>query len=350
MFLRLLLSVLFVLHSVSFAMDELHEDKKLSEIEIAQQEVDEERKLWQSLPQEKQGAYKLIRLYEKQDDPMFVARYLRYQDVPILVIDPAGDNENMYGIDPYTQWFYKDPDKQFFEEYPTIVERGCSIAEDIKKQYSNSYKGTLGSSLYSSVFLGKDEDIMYEFAKMDKLLQGSKLDIHCVHLSAITVAIKCPLVKNNGLELLLQREKKISAPQMKSEFRCAKGYDLLKLAAQSENKDVFELVAHQDPYNSNRTLYSICEIVKTHLDRMRNDNCTFDQEHIDIFICEGGMTTAEVRGMNYVDRILRGKVIDEERATIANWESVIDNSNRGNSNKYLESQRLLRRVQENNSQ
>jgi hypothetical protein len=351
MFLRLLLSALFVLHGVSFSMivrykSEDHKQRVESSVRgyMASQEIIEEKKRWQSLPKEEQGLYKLIRLYEKQDNPKFVTRYLKNQDVPIFLVVIAG-NQKMYGIDPYTEWFYKNPDKQTFTADQEIAKRGRSFAESIKRKYPDTYKGAIDISLHSSVIFGKDEDIVYEFGKMDKLLQGYNLNIHQINSRAISCAIKYHFVKNNALELLLQREKQLSASWMNDEDRCVSGYSLLRVAA--KNKEVFELVAHKDPYNSNIMLYSRFFKMMTHLDRMKNeDSNIFDQEHIDIFVRQGGMSAVEVERMDQVDRILQGKITEEELFIKNVWEQIISNSNSDHSNKYLESQIILSDVQE----
>jgi hypothetical protein len=310
---------------------------------MEKQEIVEERKRWQRLPQEEQGKYKLARLYKKQDNPKFVARYLKHQNVSIFLISP-NDNENMFGIDPYAKKFYKNPDEQIFTADPEIVKIGYLITENIKKLYPRSYVGATDSCI-NSVLFGKDEDVMHEFVKVNESLQYNIQGRHLNNLGSIIVAIKYPCVKNNALEFLLQQEKQLNALLMDKQSRCNIGYTLLKEAAQ--NKKDFELIAHKDPYNSNRMLYFSTFKKMTHLDRMKNeDSNTFDQEHIDIFVREGGMSATEVEGMKQVGRVLRGKITDEELLIRNVLNTVINNSNSDNSNKYLESRILLRDVQE----
>lgn len=350
MFLRLLLAVFTLVHGVSFSMIVHYKDKEAQKrVEnsvrgyIAKQEIIEERKKWQSVPQEEQGKYKLARLYKKQDNPKFVARYLKNQNVPIVLVDILPSKE-LIAIDPYTEWFYKNFDKQIFAKDLEIMERELLMFKDIQQAHP-LYRGAVGVPLYSSVLFGKNEDVAYELEQIDKFVRGADAKVHRLQKSALFCAITYPSVKNNALKMLLQREKKLSAAWMNSQDRCDSGYALLRTAAQ--NKEAFELIAHTDPYHSNRILYPYYSGL-THLDRMKKkvNNGKFDQEHIDIFVREGGMSATEVEGMNQVDRILRGKFTDEELLIKNVWDKIIRDSNSNNSNKYLESQMLLRDIQE----
>ena len=351
MFLRLILAMLSLAHSVSFAMIVHYKNKEAKKrVEssvrqcFARQEIAIEKERWQSLPQEEQAKYKLARLYKKQNNLKFVARYLKNQDVPIFLVSFDKDDTQIYGIDPYAKSFYKNPDKQIFAADPEIVEIGRLKTENIKKVHSRSYKGAI-DSLGSGIVLGKDEDIVHEFVKVDEQLQGHNQVKYFMNIGCIDLAIKYPFVKNNALEILLQREKQLSAFWMGNNQRWDAGYLLLKMV--THDKKAFELVAHKDPYSSNRMLYTnLSGKQRTYLDRMKKKSDMFDQEHIDILVREGGMSVKEVEGMNQVDRILQGKMTLEEIVAENTWKQIIKNSNGENSNKYLESQILLRDTQE----
>lgn len=355
MFLRLLFALLSLLHGVSFSMVLRYKNKEEKErIErsarkcidniksIETHEAWEERKRWESLPQKQQDLYKLERLYEKQDNPNFVTRYLKNQKVPLLLLNIS---KEIFIINPYNESFYRNSDKQTFTKETEIIRIGHVRIETIKSKFPSCVE--LKNSLVGGVFFGRDEDIKKEFEKLDTLCKDNAVEKHGQVFDAIICAIKFTCLKNNALELLLEREKKLSAQWTNYNQRCNWGYTLLIMVV--KDKKIFELVANKDPYNSHRIMYnlSLSEEMLTHLDRMKKiDKDIFDREHIDIFIRDGGgMTVAEVEDMWMVNRILQGKPTPEEIFMNQVWIDGIEICNSNHSNKYLESQRIAREHQ-----
>ncbi|HLJ31562.1 MAG TPA: hypothetical protein VKU36_03945 [Candidatus Babeliales bacterium] len=321
---------------------------------IAAQFAQEERKRWTTLSKEEQDFCKLEKLYRNQDNPKFVIHFLKDHKPAIVLLSLQRDNNNSYrycALNPYDKLFYKEPNKQFFDEDQEIIEYGkrylkrALIQKKLKEKVDIECYATADSLVNTFVF-GDLKDVskaLEEIDNDDDDDSDGNYSFGYILLDAMIVACgDCPRPKNETIELLLSKiQQKVNAGQwnIKDVPFVLNSRELLYSTAQ--NKELFSLIVNKDPYQCNRRIYEDGDQLTTNLEWMMQQKNHFDQEHIDIFLRDGsGMTVAEVQDMQHVERILNNQITDQEDYESMFWDKVITDVNDINNNKYLESLRI----------
>lgn len=331
------MSVLFFVllnNNVSFGMIMKYKNEEMLKSaisygkRIAAKFAQEERERWKALSKEEQDFCKLEKLYKNQNNPKFVANFLRKNFVPVLLVNLGDSTQQIYmSISPYEKSFYREPNKQIFDKDDDIFLQGQCTKIDALVNVSGKYHGDMSNHFISTIICGKKDEVIKE------LDNKQPRDIkHSLIYRAINTALSYPR-KNNALELLLSHEhihtKKWTSKDPRFTFaRFTSAMFLLTKTA--SNKELFELISNKDPYDVNRELYckSIFHQPQTLLEWMKECGEVFDKEHIDIFMREGGgMTTQEVIQMNYVDRILQKTMTFQELEERRNAERIINDIN-----------------------
>ena len=225
-------------------------------------------------------------------------------------------------IDPYERSFYSNPNKQFIGKEKEIEERGLERFKEalLEKGLSElPIEDCINRPLVKATLFGNDEDIVEAWVNIISGNDTGVNDIKCVerYLYASIVASICYCSKqNNGLEFLLARMKDVRetikafneigfgfALGSNVENRGPLSYCLLSLAAQ--NREAFELLSHEDPFNTNQAPWKFFSDKQylTNLERMF-DNRNFDQENIRVYMDNGGMTSKEIEFGDIVERVL----------------------------------------------
>lgn len=350
---KMLCMALASFHGISFSMIPHYKNKENKEIfeksprkyaiSIAAQSGQKERERWATLSKEEQDFCKLEKLYRNQNNPKFVRNFLIKHSIPVLVINMGNAQTKMYGIvSPYEKSFYREPDKQIFDESICIACMRASQQKDAIQKGIGKYQGEFSHPLMSSVICGKDEDILKELQKLNEC--ADKVKHSLVYQSIIGALNYYHRKKNNALELLLSHEQARTKKWANNTMRCIFASKLLCCTA--SDKELFGLISNKDPYNFNRELYaqSTSHQPTTLLDLMKEARDIFDQENIDIFMREGGgMTAEEVTDMEQVERILNKQITFEEEQQREFFEGHMD---RVSNNKYLESLRIQGRLPE----
>jgi hypothetical protein len=297
----------------------------------------------------------LEKLYRNQDNPKFVADFLKDHKPAIVLLSLQRDNNNSYrycAFNPYDKLFYKEPNKQFFDKDEEIIECGkrhlkrALIQKRLKEKIDVECYGTADSLVNTFVF-GDRKDVLKALEEIDNNDDDDDSDgnysFRYILLDAIIVACgDCPRPKNDTIELLLSKiQQKVNAGQwnIKDVPFVLNSRELLYSTAQ--NKELFSLIVNKDPYQCNRRIYEDGDQFTTNLEWVMQQKNHFDQEHIDIFLRDGsGMTVAEVQGMQHIERILNNQITDQEDYESMFWDKVITEVNGINNNKYLESLRI----------
>jgi hypothetical protein len=344
---KMLCLALVVFHGTSFSMIVQYKNKENKEIfeastrkyatRIAAQFAQEERERWAKLPQEEQDFCKLEKIYRNQDNPKLVANLLKKYSVPVLIMGNS-QKKVFWIINPYNKNFYDEPDKQIYMGIEVDIESRFEMRKAIIAGVG-VYKGSIECPLVSSIIFGKDKDILRALSKVDELHPDHS---HTASFGGIITALNYRhREKNNALELLLSHERARTKNWNQLGQRIV--FSNAVLITTAYNKELFELICNKDPYNCNRELFTESEQPMTMLERIKQDKDTFDQEHIDIFMREGGgMTVAEVQDMQKVERILNNQTTHQEVQQRDILERHMTNMNSVDNNKYLESLRIQR--------
>jgi hypothetical protein len=354
------LALVLMSNAISFGMIVRYKDeqsKKAVQASVAsclKPIYEQEKEKVKALPLEEQGLYNLEKLYKNRHNPKFVQKFLRNEDhyVPVMFVQSGGSVKpekgikmSFFEVNPYCPLFYypysKSLPSDFREKFSGIhqkrveeaLKRKCTACAD---KYPNVYQMRRGHDknypLVIASLFGGDEDIRQIFKSRDENLVGEEQYLHYASLAAINY----PNKKNNALELLVpyirQKAKQESLInniggdtdeiETDKEKRVILSYKLL--GASVGNKDIFEFIAQQDPYNANRISiynpfdgYDVEE--RTTLDFMIADKKYFGEENIQTFIHNGGCTAETLKQMKYIGNIIehlpsrRNSMTPEER-------------------------------------
>lgn len=351
---KLLLIAVSLFHGVSFSMIVHYKNKENQERfqksatwygkRIAAKIAQEEKKRWEKLSEKERGFCKLEKLYKHQNNPRFVANFLIKNAPSVLVVNTSDPQQKMFvTISPYDKDFYREPSKQIFDNDISIITIGKYLAQKaISEDGIGEYYGDISRSLNSAVIFGDDKDIRNDLQELDNKEQSLD-NKHTMLYGSLLVALNYDGKKNSALELLLTHERNHTKKWMGVDTRVTFANSLLRITA--SNKQLFELISYKDPYNVNREIFIRPTLHQpvTLLELMKEKKDIFDQEHIDIFMREGGgMTVAEVKDMQMVDRILNKRMTLQERdlSSFEFWQArardINNERQRINNNYYIQ--------------
>ena len=315
-----LLTTLFLFYGTSFGMI------------IPYKETKEILKTY-ALSKEEQDFCALEAIYKNQNDPQFVVDFLKNHKPAVVLLSLPRDNNNRYcALNPYDTLFYKEPDKQFLDKDPEIIERGNrylkrALIQKRLKEKVNIEDYATADPLVNTFIFGDRKEVSKLLKEIDNEDSDGNNSLWYLLLDDMIVACgDCPRPKNDTIELLLSKiQQKVNAGQ----------WDIENVPVVLNSRDLLYSTAQ------NKELFSLYDYLTTNLEWMMKEKNHFDQEHIDIFLRDGsGMTVAEVQYMEQVERILNNHLTDQEAHERIFWEKVITEVNGINNNKYLESLRV----------